>query len=76
MPMSDNTASLILECMPKFENSFDAMRHDNRFLREAQNHLSHRITNVAEQMVRVNRRLDRLDGRVERIERRLDLVEV
>lgn len=73
--MSDDRGDLILEYMRRFERTLGEMRADLHYLRQDVSDFGRRVTNVEEQLVRVNRRLDRMDERIARIGCRLDLVE-
>ena len=73
--MVDETASLILEYMRRFEKTLGDMRTDLHDLRDGQQEINRRLSHLEEGQAITNRRLDRLDERVTRIGKRLDLVE-
>ena len=75
MQLSDDTASLILEYMRRFDGRLDRMEISLSDLRDDVQAINRRMSHMEEGLALVNQRLDRIDARVTRIEKRLDLVE-
>jgi predicted nuclease with TOPRIM domain len=64
--MAEQTESLLLEYMRRFDRKLNDLIDDVRELKV-------RMTGVEEGLAGVNRRIDRVEDRLSRIERRLEL---
>lgn len=74
--MAEGSDNIILRYLKRIDEKVDALREDNREIKQRLGLLEQRYGLLELQYASLSSRIDRIEARLDRIEKRLDLVEV